>query len=143
MEHYMHHIVTHSCRNPFPITLFAKLRKSPLVHTMVPQVAVIVDQFFQLLVRYLYIKKGSISITRGVGNGINAATGMKMCFRYLFPILGVRTSTNDHLLVISIVFVAVIIVVLVGVIVVVVAAAVLIIVADAVVPDHYYRHWGW
>ena len=78
VQHDMHHVVPHLRRYPFLVTLLTKFRKSPLVHAMEPQVAVLVNQACWFLVQYLQIKEFAISIVRGVGDGANVPPGTRI-----------------------------------------------------------------
>ena len=72
------------------------------MYPMISEVAVLIDQTFQIFLRDLDIKQFTISLTRCVGGGVDMTTGTKILLGYLPPILGLRTP-HDNLVVVCIV----------------------------------------
>ena len=74
------------------------------MYPMISEVAVLIDQTFQIFLRDLDIKQFTISLTRCVGDGVDPSTGTgtNIPFGNLLPILGLRTS-HDNLVVVCVV----------------------------------------
>ena len=108
MLHNVHHVVAHRSRNPLRVALLAELRESPPVYPMISEVAVLIDQTFQIFLRDLDIKEFTISLTRCVGDGVDPSTdtGTDILFGNPLPILGLRTP-HDNLVVVCVVVVCV------------------------------------